>query len=86
LLASIGNDELMEWMAVYNIEPWGEARADARALYAGQMSVWPHVKDGEAVKAKDFFPHLFQERREQTPEEQAAILASYARMHGQKVE
>lgn len=30
LLDSIGSDELSEWRAFYQLEPWGEIRADMR--------------------------------------------------------
>jgi hypothetical protein len=31
LLARVGSDELTEWMAFYQLEPFGEMRADLRS-------------------------------------------------------
>lgn len=57
MLASLTSEELTEWMAYHELEPWGEERADFRsgticAVVANLMK----SKDDRPARAADFVP------------------------------
>lgn len=57
LLSEIGSDELTEWIAYYQMEPWGEERADRRN--ADLMALTYNLHRGpkaKAMKPQDFMP------------------------------
>jgi len=57
LLTRCDSRELTEWLAYYQIEPWGEERADLRA--AINTTVLANVNRGKsqrAYKIEDFMP------------------------------
>jgi len=47
LLAETSSRELSEWMAYYNIEPFGGKRADLQAATVVQAVLLPHIKKGK---------------------------------------
>lgn len=77
-----------DWLAYAQVEPFGEVRADLRALWAGQMSVAPYQKKGsKPPEGGDFFPHLFDRkgaRRRQTPQEMRAAALALVAAYGKK--
>ncbi|MCL5995491.1 MAG: DUF4035 domain-containing protein [Chloroflexi bacterium] len=68
--------EFSEWMAYYNLEPFGEERADLRmamlASLIANVNRDPR-KHSKPFEPKDFMPK-FGEETHQTPEEQLAFV------------
>ena len=57
LLHGIESKELAEWQAYYNLEPWGEERADLRAgIVASTIANVFRGKGSPPKKPKDFMP------------------------------
>jgi hypothetical protein len=75
--------ELNEWMAYFNLEPWGQVQADYRAgvIASTIVNVNGGLKGRKPAKATDFFP-LYRLRGEQSPEEQMQILKKLAEKTG----
>ena len=73
--------ELNEWMAFFNMEPWGAVREDYRAgvIAATLVNVNGGKKGGKPADATDFFK-LYTEHssRRQTNEQQMNIFKRYA--------
>ena len=68
--------EFAEWMAYYEIEPFGEERADWRAgmIAATIANIFRDTKKRrKPYKPQDFMPKL-EEKREQTWQEQLQIV------------
>jgi len=78
LLDRIDSKEISEWIAFYNIEPFGEERADLRsAIIASTMANMWRGKGQRAFTAKDFMPQ-FDPRPKQSIETMKAILQGLA--------
>lgn len=59
LLARVGSDELTEWMAFYQLEPFGEVRADLRSgVVAATFANAHRTKDSRAFTPEDFMPFI----------------------------
>ena len=59
LLARMGSDELTEWMAFYQLEPFGDFRADLRsAIVASTLANAHRSKDGKPFTPEDFMPFV----------------------------
>ena len=57
LLSRLTSKELSEWMAWYNVEPFGEARADLRsAIVACVVHNINCTKKSQMKKVNDFMP------------------------------
>ncbi len=54
LSREIGAKELNEWIAFYEVEPWGSIREDFRAGMIAEAAVLPHVKKGSNT-SPDYF-------------------------------
>lgn len=80
LAASMTMRQLREWMAYYEVEPWGEDRADLRAgiIAATTANVWRGR--GPAAKPSDFMPR-FDGPAKQSQQEMHEIFAAYAAAH-----
>jgi len=64
LLARISSRELAEWMAYFEIDPFGEERADLRAgIVASTVANSQRGRRGTAFKPKDFMPKFGQTRQ-----------------------
>ncbi len=60
---------LTEWMVFYQLEPFGERRADLRAAMVQATVANRHRNKGEKVyKAADFMPKLGDDEDEQAPD------------------
>lgn len=71
LLARIDSGELSEWIAYYNIEPFGEERADYRQGITSWIlaNQW-RDKSAAALKIMDFMPYSRPAQSpQQTPED-----------------
>ncbi len=57
LLARSSSRELTEWMAYFQLDPFGEERADLRAgIVASTVANSQRGRKGVAFKPKDFMP------------------------------
>ncbi len=84
LLDRIDSRELSEWIAYYAIEPFGEERGDLRMQRICQVTAQIAVgKKGRKPKLEDFA--LFDDKPEQTPQEQMAMFRNYTAMMGGSV-
>jgi len=48
------NREIEEWIAFYNIEPFGEVRQDLRFALMTAHLISPHLKSGHKQKLGDY--------------------------------
>lgn len=75
---TISGREFAEWLAYYQIEPWGEERADLRAgIVASTVANVHRTKSQKAYKPEDFVPKFKVPEKEpdrQTWEEQLMIV------------
>ncbi len=68
LLARVGSDELTEWMAFYQLEPFGDMRADLRSgVVAATFANAHRTKDARTFTPEDFMPYI-----ERTPTQDSA--------------
>jgi hypothetical protein len=81
MLASVPARTILEWQAYYQLEPFGESRADLRnAMLCSLVANIMRGKDSEPVQLDDFMPTFDGTKRpqravrEQTPEEQFGIM------------
>lgn len=76
LLARIDSEELSEWMAYYQIEPFGEQRADLRnAINSCVMANAWRGKNSRTFKLSDFIPDFLRKpKAQQTEKEMKALL------------
>ena len=59
ITARLGSDELTEWMAFYQLEPFGEMRADLRSgVVAATFANAHRTKDARAFTPEDFMPYI----------------------------
>lgn len=71
--------ELVEWMAYFSIEPWGQVQADFRAgVIAATMANVMGSTKGRSVQPGDFFPLYDDPKEPQTPEQQMQMLKAMA--------
>lgn len=73
LLDSLDSAELTEWMAYFNIEPFGPVQEDYRAgvLSAIAFNSVPRERGQTPAKPEDFFPSLKPPPKEQVPQSEA---------------
>ena len=59
LLARMGSDELTEWMAFYQLEPFGDFRADYRSgVIASTFANAHRAQNTSPFRVEDFMPFL----------------------------
>ena len=67
MLAEMTSNQLSEWMAYAQLEPWGEERADLRAgIIASTQANSMRGKKGKPFKPQDFMPRYEPEDEEAT--------------------
>jgi hypothetical protein len=67
LLVRIDAAELAEWQAYWNINPWGERRADLRSgIVAATVANCLRGKNQKAHKVDEFMPDFEQQHRKFT--------------------
>lgn len=77
--------ELNEWMAFFNMEPWGAVREDYRAgiIASTLVNVNGGKKGGKPAQPTDFFDlYTRHNNRKQTNEQQINIFKKYAEAIG----
>lgn len=80
LLADITERDFQRWLTYYQVEPWGEQRADLRsAIIACTIANCSGSK--KRWKPKDFMPFA-----EQSTQQQASVLQALTKMMGGEIE
>ena len=86
MLASMGSDELTEWMAYYQLEPFGDYRADYRSgVVASTFANAHRAKDVGPFKPEDFMPFLEKPKPHQPQDEIQLNVARFKAMFAHKV-
>ena len=62
----ISSAEYTEWLAYYQIEPWGDERADLRNGILCALTANMHRSKGRKFKAGDFMPKFGKDKRAAT--------------------
>ena len=78
LLARIDSHELSEWLAYYQIEPFGETRADMRAALIAMIMANIYRKKNQPPFNLGDFMFKFEPSKPQSVEEMKAICKSIA--------
>jgi hypothetical protein len=83
MLASMGSDELTEWMAYYQLEPFGDYRADYRSgVVASTFANAHRANDANPFRPEDFMPFLEKKK----PQEEIPLnVARFKAMFSHKV-
>ena len=78
MLRRMSSRELSEWQAYFNLEPWGEERADLRAgmSTAPLLNLW--IKKGKRRAKPSDWIMRFGPKEPQDPEEMAMMLRGLA--------
>jgi hypothetical protein len=88
LLRRVSGWELTEWAAYYQLEPWGESRADLRAAITDMVIAnWGKGAEDTLAEVSDFMPNYEDDKEDdggQTLEEQYAMVSTWAGMLGAK--
>jgi len=59
MLARMGSDEFSEWLAYYQLEPFGDYRADYRSgVVASTFANAHRAKDASPFRPEDFMPFM----------------------------
>ena len=87
LLERISSQEMSEWMAFYELEPFGAVRQDRAELLLGQQlqlvaNVNRDPKRSRAFALEDVMPWYKAQRPRQTVKEQLAIVEALNRQFG----
>ena len=65
MLARMGSDEFSEWLAFYQLEPFGDLRGDYRSgVVAATLANVHRTKESRAFRPEDFMPFLEQPESE----------------------
>lgn len=73
------------WVEYYQVEPWGEERADLRAGIISAAVRNSMRSKGPAFKVSDFIPKFGPRKSSQSEDEVAARVLGYCRAHNAKV-
>ncbi len=75
--------EFTEWIAYWNVEPWGEERADLRAgiIAATVANCAPFRKSQRPFAPSEFMPFAKAEAQRQSAKEIEMRLAAYKEAH-----
>jgi hypothetical protein len=86
LLQRMGSDELSEWMAFYQLEPFGDYRADYRSgVVASTFANAHRAKDAGPFRPEDFMPFLDKPKATQPQDETQLNVARFKAMFAHKV-
>ncbi len=76
--------EFLEWMNVYQRDPWGEERADYRAGIVAATLANIHRSKGRRFKPDDFMPKFQSANRRQTQHEMVSVFKSFVEAQAAK--
>ncbi len=83
LYARLTRQELQELEALYQLDPWGEIRADLRAGIIASACVSPYLKPGRKMSPKDFMPDFGGKQvKQQDHAEMKAVAEKIAKRFG----
>lgn len=93
LLSRIGSDELTEWMAFYQLEPFGDMRADLRSgVIASTIANANRAKHAQAFTPEDFMPfadrnttELTQQNTDSRPNQTIVNVARFKAMFAHRI-
>lgn len=88
MMREMTSPQLMEWIAYYTIEPFGEDRADIRAAITDitiAAAAANRKKGAKLPKIEDFIPKFEAEEKSQTVDEMIQIAAAFTIAAGGKV-
>ena len=78
--------EFRDWQIYYQIEPWGEERADLRTGILASLIANIHRRKGSArLLPRDFMPDFEKPMRKQSVETMAATFKAFAAMHNRQI-
>ena len=81
-MARCDSREFAEWLAYYELEPWGEERADLRAGIVASTIANVHRGKGKAFQPGDFMPDFDKTpKKAQTAAEMAAVMTRFTKLH-----
>lgn len=80
--ARIGSAEFTDWLAYYQLEPWGEERADIRNAILCALVANVFRGKGRRAKLKDFLPRFDEEPRpRQSLSDMRAVMERFTAAH-----
>ena len=83
MLARMGSDEFSEWLAFYQLEPFGDYRADYRSgVVASTFANAHRVKDASPFRPEDFMPVM---EKQVTTHDVSLNVARFKAMFAHKV-
>jgi hypothetical protein len=83
MLARMGSDEFSEWLAYYQLEPFGDYRADYRSgVMASTFANAHRAKDASPFRPEDFMPFL---EKQATQQDVGLNVARFMAMFAHKV-
>jgi len=83
MLDSIPYAKLREWMGYYEVEPWGEERADLRAGTICNAVIAPYSKRKKLPRPLSWFPNFAKGPQvKQTTETMRSAFRAFARAAG----
>lgn len=80
LLSRISSAEITEWMAYYDLEPFGEKRADLRSAIVSKVIADANSEKNKSFDVDDFMPQFREER--QSVAEQENLVRNLQKMFG----
>jgi len=83
MLARMGSDEFSEWLAFYQLEPFGDYRADYRSgVVASTFANAHRAKDASPFRPEDFMPFM---EKQATSQDVSLNVARFKAMFAHKV-
>ena len=81
-MARCNSRQYAEWQAEYQLDPWGDERADLRMGIIACTIANVNRAKGRTFKPGDFMPEFDkQAKQRQTPEEMAAVMTRFTTLH-----
>ena len=63
-MQQLSRKQIMQWYHLYELEPWGDHRADLRSLVSSRYNLLPHTKKGSSDRLPNFVYPYFEEVKE----------------------
>lgn len=85
MLAHMSGMHLGEWQTYYQLEPWGEERADLRSAIVARTSLLPHLKPhAKPPGIDDFMPDFDGSRTDAKPPQSDDQMMAVLRGFGER--
>ena len=86
-MARCNSRQYAEWQAEYQLDPWGDERADLRAGIIACTIAHVNRAQGKAFKPSDFMPEFDKRpKQRQTQAEMIAVMTQFAAKHNAAIE